>query len=194
MKRAAGLVLMATVCLSAGEFWDEKRYTELTEKQAQHLLTKSPWARSQHTFLSPRAGSTGMISVMVHVRFETALPVRQAMAIVRVSDLPLTSASAQSVGEKYYVVGISGLPRHLTGPAPYALSEEAVLKFKGRAPIRAARSTVRPGGRLFLYFPREGSPITVEDGAVEVEVKLPQFTIQQTFRLKDMVYHDKLEL
>jgi len=74
--------LLACTLLLAKEFW-EKPYTEWTKKEVDKLLHDSPWAKPQTTAdelggKGSGAGGEKELYNVFHVRFFSALPVRQA--------------------------------------------------------------------------------------------------------------------
>ena len=103
------------------------------------------------------------------------------------------AAKVLSAPDSYYVVAIAGLRR-----APVDLQivkAKSTLRAKGKAPFGPAEVRVE-NGLTVLFFPREGHPIAVEDGDVEVQVRLPDLVgpIRHSFKLKDMVFDGKLEI
>ena len=142
------------------------------------------------------AGSGGSPSLRLVVRFVSALPVRQAMMRARYGDdLKNSPAAAKvlSTPDNYYVVALAGL-RRPPGDVQ-ALKEKSSLQVKGKEPFGPVQVQVE-NGLIVFFFPREGHPIAVENGEVEVRVQLPGLTspIRHTFKLEDMVYEGKLEL
>lgn len=135
------------------------------------------------------------------VRWHTAMPVRQAVARMRFGKEAGTSPEAAKLlqpEEKRYVVGIAGLPPQLVmRMKPAELKSRATLKLKGKDAIQALDVLADKGERganLYLIFSRPDNPITLEDGDVEVVLKLASVEIKRRFRLKDMVFEGKLEL
>lgn len=134
------------------------------------------------------------------VRWHTALPIRQAVCRLRFKDEAGTSPEAAKMLQpetKRYVVGISGLPPQLLRGKPAELRDKALLRLKGKPAIAAVdvQADRQPrGATLYLIFPREPNPITVEDREVEVFVKLPAVEIKRKFNLKSMVFDGNLEL
>ena len=135
------------------------------------------------------------------VRWHTAMPVRQAVARMRFGKEAGTSPEAAKLlqpEEKRYVVGIAGLPPQLVmRMKPAELKSRATLKLKGKDAIQALDVLADKGERganLYLIFSRPDNPITLEDGDVEVVLKLASVEIKHRFRLKDMVFEGKLEL
>ena len=144
------------------------------------------------------AGSAPGVSVTI--RFQSALPVKQAIAKARFGSEALSSPEAVKLvsrEEPYYLVGVAGLPPQLIPEDPSTLKDKAVLKIKDKPPIpaqevRGERGRGLPG--LLLLFPRAGHPIVLEDGWVEVQFELRGKVVQRPFSLKDMVYQGKLEM
>jgi hypothetical protein len=80
---------------------------------------------------------------------------------------------------------------------PEELKSKAFLNVKGRDPIQAVdvvSDRDERGANIYLVFPRADTPITLEDGDVEVFLKLGTVDVKRRFRLKDMVFDGKLEL
>jgi hypothetical protein len=139
----------------------------------------------------------------VIVRWHTALPIKQAVVRARYKDEAANSPEAAKILsrlETEYVVGVTELPPQLVRGNPAQLKSNAVLKIKGRPPIPADNVLAGRGQRgadLYLFFPKAqpGSHlIALEDGEVEVELKLGSTNIRRKFRLKDMVFDGKLEI
>jgi hypothetical protein len=139
----------------------------------------------------------------VIVRWHTALPIKQAVVRARYKDEAANSPEAAKILsrlETEYVVGVTELPPQLVRGNPAQLKSNAVLKIKGRPPIPADNVQAGRGQRgadLYLFFPKAqpGSHlIALEDGEVEVELKLGSTNIRRKFRLKDMVFDGKLEI
>ena len=139
-------------------------------------------------------------AVTVTVRFHSALPIKQAAAKSRYGKEVLTSTEATQMlsrQETYYIVGMTGLPPQLLRDEIDSLKDKAQLRIKGKPTVYAKEIRQdRSQGRLslYLFFAREGNPIVVEDGEVEVRLGLGGQTIKRAFKLKDMVYEGKLEI
>jgi len=58
----AGVGFPASLALASGEFWNDKKPSEWSEKEAKKLLTKSPWAKEVTAGLTMRMGMGGMES------------------------------------------------------------------------------------------------------------------------------------
>jgi hypothetical protein len=148
-------------------------------------------------------GSTfhGNPMVRVMVCFISALPVKQAMMRAKYGDAVGSSPEANKVlstPDNYYVVGLTGLRGLPPGDAQAmnkAIKEKSALQVKGKEPFGPVQ-VVMDSTTIALFFPREGHPIALEDGEVEVQVHVPNLpqTIRRKFALKEMVFNGKLEL
>ena len=142
------------------------------------------------------AGPGGAPTVRLVVRFVSALPVRQALMRARygneVGNSP-EAAKVLSAPDPYYVVALAGL-RHPPGDVQ-TVKEKSALRVKGKEPFGPVQVWVE-NGMVVLFFPREGHPVAVQDGEVEVQVRLPDLAspVRRSFKLKNMVYDGKLEI
>lgn len=142
--------------------------------------------------------------VIVTVRWHSALPIKQAVAMVRYQNEAGTSPEAARMlarKETYYIVGIIGLPPHLAAAKPDQLKQGATLHVKGKEDLRAAdlmgETDQKGRTNLYFFFPRDrgGAPgIALEDKDVEVVLKAGRMDLKKKFRLKDMVYQGQLEI
>lgn len=139
----------------------------------------------------------------VVVRWHSALPVKQAVARLRFGAEAGSSEEARKLlgrNEPNYVVGFIGVPAQLVRGGPEQLKPLATLRLKDQDPVAAANITGerdRNLVNLYVFFARgeAASPlIKLEDGEVEVRLKLPTIEIRRKFRLKEMVYDGKLEI
>jgi hypothetical protein len=135
-------------------------------------------------------------TVRLLLRFVSALPVRQAMMRERYGDQVATSPAAVkilSTPDNYYVVALAGLHR-LPENVP-VIKQKSTLRAKGKESFGPAEVRAE-NGMIVLFFLRDGHPIAVEDGEVEVQVQLPDLVspIRRSFKLKDMMYAGKLEM
>lgn len=142
------------------------------------------------------------------VRWDTSLPVRQAMARLRYQGAALASPEAQKLLESerdHFVICIAGLPpqmaRLATKEKDRILEEvrvESFLKIKGRPPLAAEVVQLRTEqgwAELRILFPRRGSQdIRLKDKRVEFISKISKQKISRKFKLKDMVFKGILEL
>ncbi len=138
-------------------------------------------------------GSVPKIPVLV--RWDSALPVREALLQSHARDLR-DSENTLAKPEKDYIITLIGLlPAHNGSPQiAQGLINAARLMPQNRksiAPedVRIDEST----GTIQLFFPRT-APITLDDKEVVFTTVFGSMKIIQRFRLKDMLYRGKLEL
>jgi len=140
----------------------------------------------------------------VVVRWESALPVRQALARVQFGDEAQTSDEAiEYLGRTptSYVVRIIGIPTsgNLLG-SPESLAAGAHLVPRNQDPIQAIQAQVERVGRgvdLFLAFPKEppaGHTFTLDDRNVQVEIDTETMGLRHRFNLNNMVFEGNLEM
>ena len=146
--------------------------------------------------------------VPIVVRWHSALPVKQAVAILRYKGEVGTSKEAAEMinrQESTYIVGIIGMPK--AGPMGNnkdAIKAGSQLILENKPPIKAVEVFTNQDGEntnLYIAFPRyeNNKPlISMEDKNVEVLVEIASpfrtTVIKKEFKLKDMQYHGKLEI
>ena len=218
-----GLGFAAAAYGWAKDFWNDKKPSEWTDDEVQQMLTKSPWAKDASIFDSathkgvssaPYAGGIygpqydspdgkslptvrGLKGWRSIVRWESALPVRDAMKAPKNADV-----------EKSYVIAMLGEIPAASVPtdddsAAERVQKMDVLKESTRLerkddPIElqgvkiAPRTPLSPSG-TFYYFSRV-LPITAEDKQVTFVTKVGPLEVKCKFTLRDMLYHGNLEL
>lgn len=168
---------------------------------------------------SPDTGATGPIdavaasmpTIRVIVRWESALPVKEALLRLKFGATPPAPGDAGYTLdriEKDYVIAVAGLtlPSSHRKPAPGVESPEdrmrdellatTTLTPKGRRPILPEEVRVNPPEartEVLILFPRT-QPIEVSDKEVTFDAQWRSLGIRKNFRLKDMMYRGKLEL
>ncbi len=195
----------------AKEFWNEKTPAEWTLEEIEILLNKSPWAHE--AVISYYGGQNGPLSATLPgqrshesttggsspaalppaawkatVRWQSALPIREAMKIQPPADL-----------EKYYILNMLGdVPSVGTDPdGLQALKRVTKLEHKGDE-IHLSRVAVSPrtdlslSGTLF-YFSRDLA-LRLEYRVATFSTKLGPIDLKCKFPLREMMYHGKLEL
>ncbi|HWE48567.1 MAG TPA: hypothetical protein VG273_02185 [Bryobacteraceae bacterium] len=156
----------------------------------------------------PRGGGGGeaapaVASVDVVARWQSALPLKQALMRVKFGAEAGTSAQAKQFldqVETSYVLILSGLRGPLMRANPEtlkaALMSETFLAVKGKEGLKPADAQISADAKsweIVLFFPRS-NPYTLEDKEVELSTKLANQPLKYKFRLKDMVINGKLEL
>lgn len=137
------------------------------------------------------------------VRWQSSLPVKQALLKYRYGNEVGTSAEAQQImnrDESHYILGVTGLPGRMARLAQdtEAIKASAALKRKGKDDIVPESVEARNVEQthtmdLYLLFPKSDA-ITLDDKEVEFQVKLGQIQVKRKFKLAKMVYGGKLEL
>ncbi|MCS7315084.1 MAG: hypothetical protein RMI94_07860 [Bryobacterales bacterium] len=142
-------------------------------------------------------------TVTVHVRWRTALPIKQALVRARFGNEAASSPEAAkflSTQETHHIIEIAGVPAPMLRVKPEELKAGAQLRIKDKPPIQAVDlKGARDENRFNLYFifPREqqGVPLIVlEDKEVEVVLKAGPLDIRRKFRLKEMIFEGRLEI
>ena len=148
------------------------------------------------------AARRGPPPINVTVRWASALPVKQAIIRARYrGDFEESEQDKQllNLKDEQYVVLLSGLPSRmarLLQRSTERIKQMTALHRKKKDPIAAASVEVLPRDQfveIFMFFPRDDG-ITLEDKDVELRTQVGPFKIKRKFRLKKMVYNDKLEL
>ena len=150
----------------------------------------------------PGAGRRGPPPINVTVRWASALPVKQAIIRSRYKgDFEESEKDKQllNMKDEQYVVLLSGLPSRMARALQRntdRIKQMTVLHRKKKDPIAAASVEVLPRDQfveIFLFFPR-AEAIALEDKDVELRTQVGPFKIKRKFKLKNMVFNDKLEL
>ncbi len=157
------------------------------------------------------AVAASLPTIRVIVRWESALPVKEALLRLKFGATPPAPGDAGYTldrAEPDYVIAVAGLalPSSRKKPAPGEESPEdrmrdellatTSLTPKGRRPILPERVRVNPPearSEVLILFPRT-RPIEVSDKEVVFDAQWRSLGIRKTFRLKDMMYRGKLEL
>jgi hypothetical protein len=139
----------------------------------------------------------------VILRWQSALPIKQAFARNRYKDAVEASEEAQktlSREESQYILGVIGLMGPPTAFEKEVLKAGATITVGELPPVNAADVLVDKQGmatNIYIAFPKtlEGAhKIAVDDREVEFLLKTPNIEIKAKFLLKDMMYEGKLEI
>lgn len=213
LPHALLIALLSAVVLQAKKPWEEKAYTEWTEKEVVQVLEKSPWAQSFEVVvpLPPQGAevprSTAGVGARVRpaigmplrVRWSSARTIREAW--VRRWELEgektenLTAAFLSSLQENYVITvrpGEGAFPpwyRELW-LAAYLEPEQAEEKI---SPARV----INRGDHVAFYFPREsgGAPtLSPQETKVKFTCIFRNHRFQRTFDLRKMVRNGQPDL
>src|SRR5258708_3408592 len=140
-------------------------------------------------------------SMMLRVRWQSALPIREAIVVTQLGPEKADSDQAKKFLNQVsseYIVAVVGLPPALDRVPDEQLNQlakGAVLQRKDKDPIEAGSVQRIPGekGSVAFFFPKT-SAITLEDKEVEFVSKVARIEVRRKFKLKDMMVGDKLEL
>lgn len=140
--------------------------------------------------------------------WQTALPVKEALIKAKFGAEAGSSAEAKAFmgrEEQYFILNVGGLPAYAElageGEKKEALLKLTSLGAKGKDPVYAVEVQFNKRGSVIdalFFFPRatpgSTAPFSVDDKDVEFATKFDKLAVKYRFKLKDMVYHGKLEL
>lgn len=149
------------------------------------------------------AGGGGSAGVTVTLIWQTALPVKQALAKRKFGAEAGTSPDAKAALERTepaYILTMIGMPGSLLvatrGDKRAALLDSTMLTVSGKPPLKATDVQVS-GGRgsatVSFLFPKT-TTFTIEDKDLEFSSKFDKTSIKKKFKLKDLVFNGKVEL
>ena len=151
----------------------------------------------------PGGGASLTAAVQLIIRWQTALPVKQALVKAKYGSEAANSAEGKQFlarTEQFYVIDLAGIPGNVLPrdqAAKEALVKASTLSAKDKNSVVAAEIQAdAPSGRnaeLYFLFPRS-TMFTADDKEVEFATKLGKTALKAKFRLKDMVINGKLDL
>jgi hypothetical protein len=207
--------------------WEEPAFPNWSGQFVDRILTNSPWAREvtvpfvfqprSEPFVSgfgqigaprrtdwPPAGAASAVRTEMYltIRWSSALPVRQALALAQFGKDGLEHPVARDLlsrAEPDYIVEIAGFPTTLfpngTKELANQFARSARLLIDGRPPSASPTAEIPEHGMHLtasLRFPRFGE--IVPEGVIRVHAEVGSARIQQQFKLKTMIYRERLEL
>ena len=140
----------------------------------------------------------------VLIRWQTALPVRQAQMRAKYGKEAATAPAAKKFLDQdptLYVISVAGIPGALvtlggTENAKRSIHDQTTLTAKGKPSVHPdAVEFVADGDNMdvLLAFPKT-FPFTLADQEIDLASHIGTVDVKYRFRLKDMVVHGKLEL
>jgi hypothetical protein len=137
----------------------------------------------------------------VTIRWDSALPVREALLRSRLRDHlspPRDSNENLNQPAKDYIVTVIGLLTNDQSRDRERVRKELMAAAKL---VRAGKPAIRPenieldaaAGAIQVFFPRT-EPISLNDKEVTFQLQFGSMRIEKKFRLKPMTYRGKLEL
>jgi hypothetical protein len=131
--------------------------------------------------------------LMLNVRWESALPVREA-------ELKARETGAPDVDENHYAIAVYGIPTRLAKPDAQAFGDhlkgQASIKREGQKEIKPTSVQViqRDNDLVIVFlFPRT-KEITAKDSRADFEAQIGVYQITQSFHIDEMIYQGKTEL
>jgi hypothetical protein len=137
---------------------------------------------------------------MIAVRWQSALPVKQAFVRLKYGTQAATSDDAKKILEREetdYEIVLTGPFRALIrSGSPEAVGKAIMgatsLSLKGKDDVRPSGLQVGAND-ILLTFPRT-TAFTADDREVEFSTKLGDVALKYKFKLKDMMFNGKLEM
>lgn len=132
-------------------------------------------------------------SLTLHLRWESALPVRVAELKSHIVDSP-------TLPDEGYSLAVYGIPyAPLNGDSRTlgdSLKKQAVLKRAGKRDVRpsSVKALQRDDGLVIVYVFPLSAEISKNDGHIEFDAQVGRIAIVQSFDLGEMEFHGKLEL
>jgi hypothetical protein len=148
-------------------------------------------------------GGSASSGVSVTLLWQTAMPVRQALAKRQYGAEAGTSPEAKAKLDRVdqvYVLTLIGMPGYAIGATQgdqkAVLLDSTMLTVAGKPPLKATDVQVS-GGRgamnVSFLFPKTGT-FTADDKEMEFVSKFGATAVKHKFKLKDMVFNGKVEM
>jgi hypothetical protein len=147
-------------------------------------------------------GGGGTPEINLTVRWQTALPIAQALVKTQYGSEAATSPDAQKRLQpetKYYVIWIAGLTGNMRPQGPDGTKEliaATTLSAKDKDAVMPIEVQFSGQGRSIdahFVFPRTAN-LTADDKEVDFSTKFGKTVVKAKFKLKDMVVNGKLDL
>lgn len=148
-------------------------------------------------------GGGGAPSVTGKVRFQTALPVKQALVRMKFGGEAATSTQAQQLlaaADPFYLVVLEGLPTRMAQMGSARLQESlkktTMIKHGDKTPLTPAQvqiGMVEKTLLIYFAFPKSDA-IVMEDKEIEFVSKVGPLEFKKKFKLAEMVVDGKLTL
>jgi hypothetical protein len=140
----------------------------------------------------------------VLIRWQTALPVRQAQMRSKYGKEAATAPGAKKILDQdpaLYVISVTGVPGSLVTlggveTAKRSIRDQTTLAARGKPALHPDAVEFVPGGDqedVLLAFPKT-LPFTLADQEIDFASRIGTVDVKYRFRLKDMVVRGKLEL
>ena len=152
MKYLAATWAVMAIAVSAADVWEEKPFTQWSDKDIEKVTTESPWAgRASMTHEREGANLGPVPNWKLVITVRSALPVKQALLRKELGPGVAPSAeqeSGLSKQDERYVLAISNIPRSMQRQLTKS-AQVAQLRPKGKPAISATDASV-------FLFDKEG--------------------------------------
>jgi hypothetical protein len=161
MTCLAAVWAVLAVAVSAAEVWEQKPFTQWSDKDVEKLTTDSPWAGKASLTHEREGANLGPVpnwKLVISVR--SALPIKQALLRKELGSGAAPSAEQESELSKAdarYVLAISNIPRTYQRQLVKS-AQAAQLRPKGKPAISATDASV-------FLFDKEGKAVAPEPPA-----------------------------
>lgn len=153
---------------------------------------------------APAASTPADVVADVVLRWQSALPVKQALARVKYGAEAGSSGGAKEIlgrREPNYVIVATGSPLRVAvrgdlETIKMAALRQTMLSVKGKSPIKPSDIQINTAGRtleVYFVFPRN-QELTLDDKEVEFATKIGDLSLKNKFQLKNMVLNGTLDL
>jgi hypothetical protein len=139
-------------------------------------------------------------TLVLTVRWQSALPLKQALARIKYGAEAATSPEAKKFldDNSTYLISVAGLPQTTIRLAAIkdAVKQQTTLSAKGQPALQPLDIVLSPQGKLmdlFFVFPKTPA-FVLDDKEVEFSTKLGALVVKYKFRLKDMLFNGQLDL
>ena len=154
LTKAAVICLVTMVAVSAASVWDEKPFTQWSDKDVEKILTESPWAGKASITHEKAGADLGPVpdwKLIVSVR--SAGPIRQALARKQLFAGATASPDLEAnlaIPHPRYAFAIAQIPQFY-GTQLTKSAQIAVMKLKGKSHNVTAASV--------SYFDKNGNSV-----------------------------------
>jgi hypothetical protein len=130
---------------------------------------------------------------VVQVRWESALPIREA-------ELKAREVNAPDIDRDKYAIALYGVPARMASGEEKKLAAEfkgkAVIKREGQKDLKPTSVQVlqRDDGPVIVYLFSRKTEITRQDRRVEFDAQIATLQLMKAFYTGDMSWQNKLEL
>ncbi len=179
------MALLVALLLSVSP-WLAKDPAQWTDDDASQLLADSPWSAPAKLYQSLDSASSRPKAVRVTIQWQSALPVRLALA-------KKDGSSVDAAPLDEYVVVVAGFTANTYGLTPRKLKSTISLIRSGHERIYPSKVDIPDDQTVIFHFPKK-DPIAPTDKHVEFQLFAKKLHLNRKFDLKEMQFRGRLEL